>query len=572
MAAPGGPLFTAENITQMFISLGVLLAAARILGELAKRLGQPNILGEILAGILLGPTVLGQLAPELTQWLFPALGPNAVFFQGFTILAVVMFMLVVGMEVDLSLLWKQGRSAISVSFAGILFPFALGFGVAYFYPQFFGSQTGADHFVFALFFATALSISALPVISKTLMDLGLYRTELGMIVVSSAIFNDLFGWIIFALILGMMGVGAPHGLSIWATILFTLAFVAVIFTVGRFLVNRFLPWVHVHITWPGGVLGLAMLLGLFAAGFTEWIGIHAIFGAFMVGVMMGDSPHLRQRTRIVLFEFVSSILAPLFFASIGLRVNFIAHFDGALVLFVILIACLGKVLGCGLGARFSGLPWQESWAIGIGMNARGAMEIILGLLALQYGLIREPMFVALVVMALFTSMVSGPVMQKVLRQKKSKRFYEFISDKTFVPDLKDWSPLESIRTLGKVVAEAAGLPAADVVNAVWEREKLSATGIGNWIATPHAHLPGLSRSWIAVGISDYGIDYDAPDGRNVRIIFLVVSPEENHAAQLEILADIAKTFENTKLRDACLKANNFTEFLALVKTDSPLEA
>lgn len=565
-------MFTAQNITQMFISLGVLLAAARILGELAKRFDQPHVLGEILAGILLGPTVLGSLAPELIQWLFPAQGPNAVFFQGFTTLAVVMFMLVVGMEVDLSLLWRQGRSALSVSFAGILFPFALGFAVAYFYPHFFGSQLGADRFAFALFFATALSISALPVISKILMDLGLYRTELGMIVISSAIFNDLFGWIIFALILGMMGVGAPHGLSIWATIFFTLAYLLVIFTVGRFLVNRSLPWIHAHTTWPGGVLGLAMLLGFFAAGFTEWIGIHAIFGAFMVGVAIGDSPHLRQRTRIVLLEFVSSILAPLFFASIGLRVNFITHFDGVLVLFVILIACLGKVLGCGLGARCSGLPWQESWAIGIGMNARGAMEIILGLLALQYGLIREPMFVALVIMALFTSMVSGPVMQKVLRQKKSKRFFEFLSDKTFVFDLKDWSPLESIRTLGKVVAEGAGLPAADVVNAVWEREKLSATGIGNWIATPHAQLPGLNRSWIGVGISNYGIDFDAPDGRNVRMIFLVISPEENHAGQLETLADIAKTFENTKLRDACLKAKSFTEFLALVKTHSPLEA
>jgi Kef-type K+ transport system membrane component KefB/mannitol/fructose-specific phosphotransferase system IIA component len=453
-----------------------------------------------------------------------------------------------------------------------LFPFGLGFGVAYLYPGFFGSQAGASHLAFALFFATALSISALPVISKTLMDLGLYRTEVGMIIISSAIFNDLFGWIIFALILGMMGVGAPHGLSIWITILFTLVFVAAIFTVGRFLVNRFLPWVHAHTTWPGGVLGLATLLGLFAAGFTEWIGIHAIFGAFIVGVMMGDSPHLRQRTRIVLFEFISSILAPLFFASIGLQVNFITHFDGVLVLFVILIACLGKVLGCGLGARFSGLPWQESWAIGIGMNARGAMEIILGLLALQYGLIREPMFVALVVMALFTSMLSGPVMQAVLRQKKSKRFFEFISDKTFIPDLKDWSPLEAIRTLGKSVSEASGVPAADLVKLVWEREKLSATGIGNWIATPHARLAGISRSFIAVGLSDFGIDFDAPDGRDVRIIFLVISPEENHAAQLEILADIAKSFENTKLRDACLKVKSYTEFLALVKTDSPLEA
>jgi K+:H+ antiporter len=556
----------------MFVSLGVLLAVARILGELAKRLDQPHILGEILAGILLGPTVLGNLAPQWTAWLFPTQGPNAIFFQGFTTLAVVMFMLVVGMEVDLSLLWRQGRSAMSVSFAGILFPWTLGFAVAYFHPGFFGSEAGANHLAFALFFATALSISALPVISKTLMDLGLYRTELGMIIISSAVFDDLMGWIIFALILGMVGVGTPHGFSIWATILFTLGYVLVIFVAGRFLVNRCLPWIHAHTTWPGGVLSLAMLLGLLAAGFTEWIGVHAIFGAFLVGVAMGDSPHLRQRTRIVLLEFVSAILAPLFFASIGLRVNFITNFDGLLVVFVILIACVGKILGCGIGARFSGLPWQESWAIGIGMNARGAMEIIFGLLALQYGLIREPMFVALVLMALFTSMVSGPGMQAVLRQKKAKRFFEFISEKTFVPELKDWSALETIRTLGKILSEVSGYPAANLVKSVWEREQLSATGIGNWVAIPNARLPGLSRIFIAVGLSDYGIDFDAPDGRNVRIIFLVITPEDHKGDELEILTDIAKTFENTKLRDACLKTKSYTEFLGLLKTDSPLEA
>jgi K+:H+ antiporter len=560
-----------HEIAMMFLSLGVLLGSARILGELAKLLDQPTVLGEIIAGVLLGPTVLGSLAPSFTQALFPTHGPNALFLNSLTTLAVVMFLLVAGMEVDLSTILRQGKSATAVSSSGIIFPFALGLCVALLAPQFFGREMGADSVVFALFFATALSISALPVIAKTLMDTGLYRSEVGMVIIAAAVFDDLTGWIIFAVILGMIGAGAGHGLGVSATIGFTLAFVVFVLTIGRWLVNRILPWIHAHTTWPGGVLGLAMILAFFGAAFTEWIGVHAIFGSFLVGVAIGDSPHLRQRTRMVLYEFVSSLLAPLFFASIGLRVNFLTNFDATLVLLVFLIACAGKVFGCSLGARFSGMPWQESWAIGFGMNARGAMEIILGLLALQYGLIREPMFVALVIMALCTSMMSGPLMQRVLKQKKVKRFYDYSSEKTFLTKMNAWERREAIHLLAQPLAELSGIEASIIESEVWKREQLTATGIGNLVAVPHARIAGLNRPYVAIGNSEFGIDFDAPDGRSVRLVCMIIAPFHDEGAQLSILSDIAKTFDNIKLRDRCLSVKNYTEFLAQVKTESSPE-
>jgi mannitol/fructose-specific phosphotransferase system IIA component (Ntr-type) len=136
-------------------------------------------------------------------------------------------------------------------------------------------------------------------------------------------------------------------------------------------------------------------------------------------------------------------------------------------------------------------------------------------------------------------------------------------------DLKDWTSKDAIVSLAKALASASGLPADQIVAEVWKREQLSATGIGNWVAVPHARIPGLNRSWVAVGVSDYGIDFDAPDGRSVRLIFLVISPMGDHETQLELLSDIARSFEDVNLRDACLKVKNYTEFLGLVKSSVP---
>lgn len=408
-----GPL-THHEITLMFLSLGLLLGLARVLGELAHRLGQPMVVGEILAGVLLGPTVLGRIWPKTMEAIFPATGNLPVVLSGLATLSIALFLLVAGLEIELSTIWRQGRTALSVAIAGIVVPFALGLASAQAAPYALGCEPDADPWIFALFFATALSISALPVIAKTLMDLGLYRTPLGMIVVSAAVFNDLCGWFIFAMILGMMEGGRSSGSQVGTTIVLTLALAVAMLTVGRWMIHRILPWLERCTSGPGGVLGFCFALALLGAALTEWIGIHAVFGSFLVGIAIGDSSHFRDQTRRTIHDFVGFLFAPLFFATIGLRIDFAAKFYPHIVLAVLLIACLGKILGCGLAARCTGTPPRRAWAIGFAMNARGAMEIILGLLALRSGIIRERMFVALVVMALVTSMMSGPAIKWLL--------------------------------------------------------------------------------------------------------------------------------------------------------------
>jgi Kef-type K+ transport system membrane component KefB len=187
-----------------------------------------------------------------------------------------------------------------------------------------------------------------------------------------------------------------------------------VLTVGRAAMHRVLPWVETHLSFAGGVLGVALTATFLGAALAEWIGLHAVFGAFLVGVALGDSSHLREPTRGAISDFVGSLFAPLFFASIGLGVDFAQSFDLTLVLAVLGIACAGKIFGCALGARVAGMPKRQAWAVGFAMNGRGAMEIILGLLARQAGLVDDRMFVALVVMALATSMLAGPMVRALV--------------------------------------------------------------------------------------------------------------------------------------------------------------
>ncbi|MEW6076631.1 MAG: cation:proton antiporter [Thermodesulfobacteriota bacterium] len=559
---------TPQEIIVLFLSLGILLGAARLLGELAQKLRQPAVLGELLAGVLLGPTVLGALAPGISAFLFPAGGPNAIALETVATLAIVLFMLVAGMEVDLSTVWAQGRAGFKVGVTSMVIPFLFALALAWLNPQSLGRQSEAPPLVFALFLATAFAISALPVIAKTLMDMNLYRSDLGIVIVSAAIFNDLIGWLAFAVVLGMINPVPGYEGRILMTISLTLLFAGVVLTIGRWLIHRALPFLQAYTVWPGGVMGFALTLALLGAALTEWIGIHAIFGSFLIGIAIGDSSHLREHTRVTIEHFVSFIFAPVFFASIGLKVNFLEHFDASLIATVLMVACACKIIGGTLGARWGGMTPRESWAVGFAMNSRGAMEIILGILALEAGIIRQRLFVALIIMAIVTSMMSGPMMRYVLQPTKKRRLTGLLSAKLFLRQLQADSRRTAIGELTAAACRAIGLDPKTVEAAVWERESITGTGIGNGVAIPHARLEGLKKPLAVVGFSDAGIDFDAPDGRPAHLIFLLLTPADDPGAQLELAAKIARIFRDPVMLDRVLQTRRFTDFLALLKSVS----
>jgi Kef-type K+ transport system membrane component KefB len=267
-----------------------------------------------------------------------------------------------------------------------------------------------------MFFGTALSITALSVIAKILLDMDMLRSKLGNLILTAAMINDFLGWILFSIIIQLMRTGNEGGS--FASVAMVLLYTVVLLTVGRWIVDKILM-VGDKFFSIGVMMTLAVCLCLLSAVFTEYLGVRGIFGAFLMGVVVGDSKYFPERLQQILHQFVVNIIAPLFFASIGLRVNFVANFNIEIILIVILIACLAKTIGSGIGARISGLSKNESYVIAFGMNSRGSQEIVLGALALQAKIIDEPVFVALIFMTVVTILIAGPLMRHYLNKENA---------------------------------------------------------------------------------------------------------------------------------------------------------
>jgi Kef-type K+ transport system membrane component KefB len=390
-----------------------MLIAARLVGEFFRKFKMPLVVGELIAGVLLGPTLLGNYLPEASKYFYVSTGNVGIALNGLTTISVIMLLFVAGMEVELSIIRQQGAVAFKTSLVGLVIPMGLGYFTARYFYTWFGETDMNNVLPFSLFIGTAMAVSALPVIARTLMDLGLFRTRIGMIIIAAAMFDDLIGWILFSVILGMMNKTA-QGIDFVYTLGLTLLYAIGMLTVGRFLINKSVPWSEKNFTWPGGFLSISLGLAFLGAAFTEFAGIHAIFGAFIMGIAIGDSVHVTEKTREIVHQFVTNIFAPLFFISVGFKVNFLANFNLQIVALVFFLAVVCKLLGAGLGALWGGLSKKEALAVGFGMNARGAMEIILATLALQAKLIGEPLFVAIVIMAVLTSIMAGPMLQLLL--------------------------------------------------------------------------------------------------------------------------------------------------------------
>ncbi|MEP6464790.1 MAG: cation:proton antiporter [Parafilimonas sp.] len=400
---------SSDEVLSFLIIVSVILISARILGEIFRKFKQPAVIGEILAGIMLGPSLLGMLSPHLFESIFTSQnGVPYKAFDGLANIGIILLMFIAGFEVDLKMIRKQGKQAASISFMGLIFPFALGFGtVWFFYDRIFSAPAGTSLVIPAMFFGTALSITALSVIAKILLDMNLLRSKIGNLVLTAAMIDDFLGWILFSIIMQMMKPGAES--AVWSVSM-VLIYTVFILTIGRWLVDKFLLIADKFLS-AGGLITVAVCLCLLSAVYTEYLGVRGIFGAFLMGVAIGDSKFFPERLQNILHQFVINIIAPLFFASIGLRVNFVTNFNIEIVAIILFIACFAKIIGAVIGSRMSGLSKNESYAVGFGMNSRGSQEIVLGALALQAKIIDEPIFVGLVVMTIVTILIAGPLMK-----------------------------------------------------------------------------------------------------------------------------------------------------------------
>ncbi|MBZ0183612.1 MAG: cation:proton antiporter, partial [Melioribacteraceae bacterium] len=418
--------------------------------------------------------------------------------------------------------------------------------------------------IFSFFIGTALAISALPVIARTLMDLKLFKTKMGMTIMAAAMFNDLMGWIIFSIFLGLVG-SSSHGGTVWETIGFTLLFTFIVLIFVRKLFDKSLPYIQSRLSWPGGILAFVMVSSLVGAILTELIGVHSIFGAFIIGVALGDSVHLSEKTKFIVHQFITNIFAPLFFVSIGLKVNFIQAFDPVIVLVIIVLGFLGKIIGCGFGAKISGFNNNESLSIGFAMNSRGVLEIVLSLVAIQSGIISEEIFVAIIILVLSSSVLAGPLMSYFTKDSRKYSFMDLIDSKSII--VSDYEKKDDqIKQLCKVASDRYKLNYDEISSRVIQRENLIPTGIGNFVAIPHAKVK-INKPIITIGINKKGLDFEAPDHQLSKIIILLLTPEDKNELQLQLLADVANKFRDKEKISSLLNISSEEEFMSKIKEE-----
>jgi len=406
------------ELLQGFLSLATVLLAAQLGGWVFRRLGQPSVVGEITGGIFLGPSVLGFFAPEVMELLIPASSRPVLTMAAQ--LGVLLYMFFIGIEFDLSSFRKRSRATLTIAGASLALPFLMGLALGYpLYESLAGA--GAPFSAFLLFFGVAMTVTAFPVMARILMERGEFHSKIGALALSCAALKDLTAWCLLALVTGVVHAKASGPLFTW---LFSAAYLLVMLLALR-------PWMEL---WLGkrenriekslGKGGYALLLGglVLSATATELIGIHAIFGAFLFGAIVPHVNRIDSPLFSKLEAFARIFLLPAFFAVTGMRTQ-IWLVDSARDLWIagmiLFVAISGKFLGGGLAARFTGHSWKESATLGVLLNTRGLVELIVLNVGLDLALISPKLFSILVFMALFTTYMTGPLLNLVWKRRET---------------------------------------------------------------------------------------------------------------------------------------------------------
>ncbi|MDD5555658.1 MAG: cation:proton antiporter [bacterium] len=546
-----------SHILLFLVQVFILLLCTRGLGELFRRWNQPPLTAELLVGIALGPTILGRLLPALHGALFPADAVQQNMLETVAWIGVLFLLLQTGIEIDFSIAWRQRGSALTIALLDIVIPMAVAFLPCLLLPDRYFAQPG-QRIIFSLFMATVMTISAMPIAARVLHDLNILKADLGFLIMSALAVNDIVGWVLFTIVLGLFTRTAVDLGAVGLVFAGTIGFAALALTVGRRLSNAaLLSMQRSRLPEPATSLTFACLLGLLFGAFTQWLGIHALFGFFIAGVIMGEARTLSEETRSVITQMVHAIFVPLFFANIGLKIDFGAKFDLPLVAFVCLIGVLGRYLGAWVGVTCTRVPRINRNAIAIAHTPGGMMEIVVALVAFEAGLIIGTVFVAVVFSAVFSSVIMGPWLRFALNRRAAVRVMDYLPPESVVPALAPHDRDGAIAALAGIAAgRTTAAPAGEIVRAVLAREREYGTAIGDGVAVPHARVAGVREPVIVFGRSLAGIDWDAPDGRAAHLIFLLVMPEALEDVHVQILSGIAAMAQRREGREALEEARD----------------
>ena len=398
----------------VLVALTVIMVTARLVGAIFKRLGQPAVIGEVGGGLLLGPSLLGRVSPEVAAVLLP--GEAVPFLGVIAQLGVILYMFLIGLELDLGALRSRVAATVAISIASIVVPFGMGALLAgSLYATW--APDGIGFSSFALFLGVSMSITAFPVLARILGDRGLQRTPIGTVALTCAAINDAVAWCLLAFVVGVTQ--ATTGAAA-RTIVLTMIYVVLMLTVGHRIMIATVARVDASPNVGERSLALVLVAVLLSAVTTEAIGIHAIFGAFLLGAIIPHDSIIATHVTDRLQDIVRVMFLPAFFAVTGLRteIGLVQSLDDWLLCGVIVaVATAGKFGGTLLAAKVVGLDWRDSAALGILMNTRGLVELIVLNIGLDLGVITPRLFTMLVIMALVTTIMTSPILSRLLRSR-----------------------------------------------------------------------------------------------------------------------------------------------------------
>ena len=406
-----------DHTAAIFVAeLILLLFTGRLLGEGMNRISQPAIFGQLLAGVILGPSVFGAFLPDLRHTIFPGTPALKSMIDALSQIGILLLLLLAGMETNFSLLSRKRRAVISTSLFGIAVPFVCGVALAYHLPASLIPSPGTL-LVTALFLGTALSISSVKIVAMVLMEVGAIRRDLGQLMLATAILDDTVAWVIIAVISGIAAYGTVSLSNVFISVGGTLLFLALSLTFGRRAVAHIIRWTNDNLTIEVPVITAIIVVMLVMALTTELIGVHTALGAFVAGMLVAQSPILTEHIEGELRGFILAFFSPIFFAVAGLGMDLRTLMDPSLLgvtLAIILVATVGKFLGALAGGRVGGLSGRESLALATGLNARGSTEVIIASIGLSIGVLSNQLYTMIVAMAVVTTLAMPPTLRWML--------------------------------------------------------------------------------------------------------------------------------------------------------------
>lgn len=522
------------NIFYLLLQLSIIFILTNFINSFLKKINQPTITGDLLVGIVLGPTILGTFFPKIYNFIFPQNLVQVAMLDTLGWFGLFLVLLSTGIEVDFSSIWKQRKNALVISTLDIIVPIIFSMTFIYFLPSRY-FEFSDNKFITSFFISVIMTISALPIAIRALREVGIMKSDLGFLIISALTINDIIGWIVFTLLLSLFSMKFFDWEIAVKITLYTGVFTFLALNIGKKVVNwLFSKVVNQDSDGVQGVLAVLISTGIVFGLITLEIGIHTLFGFFIAGIVAGDSPIFTKSARNTVHNFVYSIFASLFFVNIGLKINFFESFNLFLALFITFVGVTGRYLGAWIGSTLSkNIKYRN--IISIAHTPGGEMHIVVSLIALSFGLLNKELFVAIVFAAILSSIINGPWLAIA-----SKHFNYLESFEVLVyPGIKLEAQYKE-QAISKLL-EFLKLEyrEANILENILDREDIVCSGLQNSIAIPKGDLEDESKTKIIYARLENAINWNSLDGRLTKNIFLILTSRKEQENQIKIIKKIA---------------------------------